>query len=238
MPYCSKLANKRIDKIITIVDLDGCEISPLIFSEEIRRYLQTSSKIGQDNYPETMGQLWIVNAPFMFSVLWSILKLWLDEKTKKKIKIYGSGFKKDLLKVVDSDNLPDFLGGNITDHPKNRLPWSDYVDYCMKEKTFEPLTNVNMDDPMEVAKLNPMDAQKIELIKKEKSRVKIDLFEDLENDYFDEDACCSVQSLRIAQEGSMFTNSKKNSYDIDTPSNKTNLNSTCFSSFEKMSYQI
>lgn len=41
-----------------------------------------------------------------------MIKIWLDEKTKNKITILGSSYKDELLKHIDADNLPDFLGGN------------------------------------------------------------------------------------------------------------------------------
>jgi len=55
--------------------------------------------------------MFIINAPMLFSGVWAIVKPWLDEKTKAKIKILGSGYKKTLLEYIDEENLPDFLGG-------------------------------------------------------------------------------------------------------------------------------
>lgn len=55
--------------------------------------------------------MFIINAPMLFSGVWAIVKPWLDDKTKAKIKILGSGYKKTLLEYVDEENLPDFLGG-------------------------------------------------------------------------------------------------------------------------------
>lgn len=56
--------------------------------------------------------MYIVNAPMMFTGIWAMIKIWLDEKTKNKITILGSSYKEELLKHIDIDNLPDFLGGN------------------------------------------------------------------------------------------------------------------------------
>ena len=55
--------------------------------------------------------MFIVNAPFLFSGVWAIIKPWLDKKTRDKISIHGSGFQKELLQLVDKENLPEFLGG-------------------------------------------------------------------------------------------------------------------------------
>ena len=53
----------------------------------------------------------IINAPMLFTAIWAVVKMWIDEKTKEKIKIIGSSYKKELLKFVDPENLPTFLDG-------------------------------------------------------------------------------------------------------------------------------
>lgn len=44
--------------------------------------------------------MFIVNAPMMFTGIWAMIKMWLDEKTKNKITILGSSYKDELLKYV------------------------------------------------------------------------------------------------------------------------------------------
>ncbi len=51
-----------------------------------------ASQIGSDYYPEIMGNLYIVNAPYIFTGAWTVVKGFLDERTRNKIKIQGSGF--------------------------------------------------------------------------------------------------------------------------------------------------
>jgi len=56
--------------------------------------------MAQNNYPEILGNMFIINSPFLFTGIWMIVKMWLDEKTKEKIHILGSNYKKELLKHV------------------------------------------------------------------------------------------------------------------------------------------
>ena len=56
--------------------------------------------MAQDNYPEILGNMFIINAPFLFTGIWAIVKVWIDDKTKEKIKILGGSYKKELLQYV------------------------------------------------------------------------------------------------------------------------------------------
>lgn len=56
-----------------------------ILSKKVYALIQLASKIGQDYYPEIMGQMFIVNAPFLFTGVWAIVKGFLDERTRNKI---------------------------------------------------------------------------------------------------------------------------------------------------------
>jgi peptidase E len=73
-----------------------------------------ASKITQDNYPESLGQLFITNAPWAFTAVWAVVKSFLDEVTRQKIIIVGGGYTKKLLEVIDEDQLASFLGGKNT----------------------------------------------------------------------------------------------------------------------------
>lgn len=59
-----------------------------------------------------MGKFYIINAPWGFSTVWSLVKGWLDEATVAKIHVLGSDYKKSLLEQVPADSLPEFLGGS------------------------------------------------------------------------------------------------------------------------------
>ena len=74
-----------------------------------------------------MGNLFVTNAPMLFTGIWAVCKGFLDEKTRNKIKILGGSYKTKLNEYLDDDDLPDFLGGKnkaaLTD---NIGPWNDY----------------------------------------------------------------------------------------------------------------
>lgn len=61
--------------------------------------------------PETMGRFFIINAPYLFSGVWSLIKPWLDEVTVKKISIPGRDWKAQLLAQIPAENLEVRFGG-------------------------------------------------------------------------------------------------------------------------------
>ncbi len=63
--------------------------------------IKLASQIGSDYYPEIMGNMFVVNAPYLFAGVWTIVKGFIDERTRNKIKIIGSGFEKTLLEFID-----------------------------------------------------------------------------------------------------------------------------------------
>lgn len=108
LPACSKAVGYPVETSCTILDLDGVSLTNFY---RVKDYVMQASSIGQDRYPECMGKFYIVNAPWTFSAVWSIIKPWLDEVTVAKINILGSSYKDTLLQQIDEENLPKVLGG-------------------------------------------------------------------------------------------------------------------------------
>ena len=71
--------------------------------------------IDSKHYPETLGRMFIINVPTIFSVPWAILKPFLDERTQRKIEVFSSvsAWKKRLREVVEPRDLPVDFGGEL-----------------------------------------------------------------------------------------------------------------------------
>jgi hypothetical protein len=65
--------------------------------------IKLAATVASDNYPEISGKMFVVNTPMLFTGVWSIVKGFIDEKTRKKITILRSKFQKELLEEVDGD---------------------------------------------------------------------------------------------------------------------------------------
>ncbi|KAH7281732.1 hypothetical protein KP509_36G061100 [Ceratopteris richardii] len=108
-PACSRAVGYPIFQSLAILDLKGMTMKHL--NKQVMNFIQKITKIDQDYYPEHLGKMVIINAPASFKAMWQLVKPWLDKNTLKKIDVCGSNYSAKLLQLVDSKNLPAFLGG-------------------------------------------------------------------------------------------------------------------------------
>ncbi|KAK1433605.1 hypothetical protein QVD17_10517 [Tagetes erecta] len=127
-PACSIAKGRRVDSNTTIIDVQGVGVwnlaKPVI--ELIRRLQQINT-----NYPDTLCQMFIINAGQGFKMLWNMIQSVLEPKAKSKIHVLGTKFKSTLLEVIDASELPEFLGGCCKCAEKggcmcsDKGPWKD-----------------------------------------------------------------------------------------------------------------
>ena len=111
-PACSAVLKKPIEQSLTILDLENIGISNLV--GKTKAFMQIATNIGQDYYPEMLGTMMLLNTSFFFNAVWAIIKVFIDEKTRKKINFLGYKYQAKLLEYVDAENLPSILGGACT----------------------------------------------------------------------------------------------------------------------------
>ncbi|KAL5664082.1 hypothetical protein ACJX0J_024190, partial [Zea mays] len=85
----------------------------------------------QENLCTGCKRLIATNIPSGFKWIWNGVKGFLDLKTSSKIHVLGSIYQSGLLEVIDSSELPKFLGGSCTCSDKggclgsNKGSWND-----------------------------------------------------------------------------------------------------------------
>ncbi|KAF3955912.1 hypothetical protein CMV_018918, partial [Castanea mollissima] len=105
---CSRMPPGQ-EKFVFIADLEGWGYS----NSDIRAYLGALS-ILQDFYPERLGKVFIIHAPYIFMTVWKIVYPFIDKNTKKKILfVENKSLKSTLLEEIDESQLPEIYGGQL-----------------------------------------------------------------------------------------------------------------------------
>mmetsp|Transcript_10486 Transcript_10486/g.20236 ORF Transcript_10486/g.20236 Transcript_10486/m.20236 type:complete len:423 (+) Transcript_10486:51-1319(+) len=103
----SEKLGKDVHQSVSIVDLQGMNMS----HRHGLAFIKRCAKIDEAYYPETMGKLYIVNAPRLFGFFWNICKAWVHPNTQKKIQVLGSDYASELRQAIQAPFLVREYGG-------------------------------------------------------------------------------------------------------------------------------
>ncbi|KAI1344522.1 CRAL-TRIO domain-containing protein [Xylariaceae sp. FL0016] len=108
LPACSRKAGHLLETSCTVMDAAGVSI---LKPGPIYSYIMSASAMSNNNYPERLGKMYVLNVTWFLKTLWSVIKGFLDPVTASKIHILGSDYKKTLLEQIPAENLPKKYGG-------------------------------------------------------------------------------------------------------------------------------
>ena len=103
-------STKVLAESIFVIDLK--DLPKSIFTKDVMSFLQVAFSILRC-FPEVMNRMVIVNVPRYFTLIWSVLKVFVDPRTVQKIGFFSDivQAKKDLLRYIDEDQLLSDYGG-------------------------------------------------------------------------------------------------------------------------------
>lgn len=104
LPTAGKKHGKHIGTCIKVLDMTGLKLSAL---SQIK-LMTIISSVDDQNYPEKTETYYIVNAPYIFSSCWKVVKPLLQERTRKKVQVLQGCGREELLKIMDYSSLPHF----------------------------------------------------------------------------------------------------------------------------------
>ncbi|THH03040.1 hypothetical protein EW145_g6578 [Phellinidium pouzarii] len=107
----SYAAERVVDNIVIIVDLKDFGLGKFW---QMKNLVRDSFQMSQDYFPETMGLLVVINAPYSFAAIWNAVRPWVAKETQDKVRIFGADYKPFLLEHIDAENLPESFGGTCT----------------------------------------------------------------------------------------------------------------------------
>lgn len=106
-------AGRPITTLCAIIDMR--DMSTKLSTSATISYITRMINIDSKHYPETLGRMFIINVPTIFSVAWALIRPFLDERTQNKIEIFSSEteWKKRIVTIIDADKLPIEYGGTL-----------------------------------------------------------------------------------------------------------------------------
>jgi len=104
LPSATKKQGRYIGACLKVLDMTGLKLSAL---NQIK-LLSVISTIDDLNYPEKTDTYYVVNAPYVFSACWKVVKPLVQERTRRKIQVLQGCGRDELLKIMDYGSLPHF----------------------------------------------------------------------------------------------------------------------------------
>lgn len=141
LPCCTMAAGRVCWKSFFILDMTGFSITSLL-TPRTKAFFKAFSKIFADNYPESVERMVIVNAPWIFTTVWSFVSPLVDIRTRNKIAIHGGAkeYKAVLDGLMDAENLPTQYGGRDAslNFVQEQGLWMDSLAVCESSLVSSP----------------------------------------------------------------------------------------------------
>jgi len=119
-----KYNDPLIQQVTIVLDVDGLSMASL--HKPCLQVLEAMTAMDKEHYPEGLSKIFLVNCPTIISIVWGIVKIFIDERTRKKVIFCTpSETAAALLAEIDADCLPQYLGGTCKDLvplPKGGVP--------------------------------------------------------------------------------------------------------------------
>mmetsp|Transcript_2875 Transcript_2875/g.3283 ORF Transcript_2875/g.3283 Transcript_2875/m.3283 type:complete len:673 (+) Transcript_2875:130-2148(+) len=110
----SRSLGMRTNKFVYIFDLKELSFSKH-FTKKVQRTIQPLLEICGDMYPDVLWNMYVINSPVTFSMIWRIISPWVDKDVKPKVHILRgqSQFLPRMQKCgIPLDSIPKACGGN------------------------------------------------------------------------------------------------------------------------------
>ncbi|CAK9005519.1 AP-4 complex subunit epsilon (AP-4 adaptor complex subunit epsilon) (Adaptor-related protein complex 4 subunit epsilon) (Epsilon subunit of AP-4) (Epsilon-adaptin) [Durusdinium trenchii] len=101
-------------QVVVLLDMQGLSFMKH-FNRNALNIVKVCVQIDSQHYPERLKKMVIFNAGACFASIWNVVRHFLDPRTCEKIKIFKNVPSDYLLTLIDKENLPKALGGDLVD---------------------------------------------------------------------------------------------------------------------------
>jgi hypothetical protein len=129
MILCEIQSHKRkliVETCVAVLDLEGMKISQV--TSDFIAMVKSMADVDSNQYPETLGAIYIINAPSAFPFVWRMVKNFLDPAVASKISIFSSNKKEwqpVLIELIGVENMPANYGGSLDPLTQDRHPYEE-----------------------------------------------------------------------------------------------------------------
>ncbi|CAN9504456.1 unnamed protein product [Ophioblennius macclurei] len=109
----SEKLDKNIEAITLIYDCEGLGLKHM-WKPAVEAYGEILTMF-EENYPEGLKRVFVIKAPKIFPMAYSLIKHFLCDETRRKILILGSNWQDVLREHIEPEQLPVVYGGTLTD---------------------------------------------------------------------------------------------------------------------------
>uniref|UniRef100_A0A672HTD8 SEC14-like lipid binding 7 n=1 Tax=Salarias fasciatus TaxID=181472 RepID=A0A672HTD8_SALFA len=109
----SEKLGKNIEAITLIYDCEGLGLKHM-WKPAVETYGEILTMF-EDNYPEGLKRVFVIKAPKIFPMAYSLIKHFLCDETRRKILVLGSNWQDVLREHIEPEQLPVAYGGTLTD---------------------------------------------------------------------------------------------------------------------------
>lgn len=130
---CKRIQSDRLNSVVFkhtfVMDLSGFSSSH--FGSNYRNIVKEIIGDEQNVFPETLYVMFLINTPWAFRLIWSVVSTFIDPITYEKIKVLGSSYLDEMQKYIPIDQIPPkYKGkgkipiklGHCSDLPHDRYP--------------------------------------------------------------------------------------------------------------------
>eukprot|EP00736_Rhodelphis_marinus_P013420 Rmarinus@m.17842 len=130
----AKETGKSVYQVCTVLDVSGLNLTFL--SKAALELIVGDIGVGESNFPDLAGRIFVVNTPRVFSIVWNIVSPILGQSTLKFVKIVPNAF--DLTKHLPRRAIPRYMGGEAevpdTHNEAGKIPQSFLEGVRMKSE--------------------------------------------------------------------------------------------------------
>lgn len=108
-------SGRRAKHLFYIMNVENLTMSQVSYKPAFDMMMQ-ALKLLQDHYHDVLKKVYFINAPPFFSSVFKLFKPVIKDALHRRIKIFDhEGGKEELLRLIDADVLPRYMGGSRVD---------------------------------------------------------------------------------------------------------------------------